>query len=165
MSDPTHIDKDMNHIYLDFRVLLQATLQQANHECHDPATGKPKFPDFVEWIVFEGYRSQERQSYLYAQGRSRTGNIVTNAKVPGWHGFGLACDVVWKDRLGHLHWDGDAGLWDILGHCARANGLEWGGDWKGNLGDKGHIQIPKSVVSSYKPKARQYLKGLGLSTP
>lgn len=41
--------------------------------------------------VVEGYRSDERQQWLYAQGRTRPGSIVTNAKTAkqSAHGYTL----------------------------------------------------------------------------
>lgn len=45
--------------------------------------------------VFEGYRSMERQQFLYDQGRTQPGKIVTYAR-PGesFHQYGLAVDIV-----------------------------------------------------------------------
>ncbi|MGI6584868.1 MAG: M15 family metallopeptidase [Lutisporaceae bacterium] len=48
----------------------------------------------VEIIVTSTLRDSEYQEYLYSQGRSRPGNIVTNMRLIGPHGFGLAYDVV-----------------------------------------------------------------------
>ena len=39
-------------------------------------------------------RDDEYQATLYAQGRTRQGSIVTNVKVTGAHGLGLAYVVV-----------------------------------------------------------------------
>lgn len=48
----------------------------------------------LEPVVTEGYRSPERQDYLYAQGRTRAGEIVTKAKAgQSAHNYGLACDI------------------------------------------------------------------------
>jgi len=45
--------------------------------------------------MFEGYRSPERQQWLYEQGRSRDGKIVTYAKPwESFHQYGLAVDIV-----------------------------------------------------------------------
>lgn len=44
---------------------------------------------------FETYRSHYRQSWLYEQGRSRDGNIVTRARAGrSWHQYGIAADLV-----------------------------------------------------------------------
>lgn len=42
--------------------------------------------------LFEGYRSEARQRWLYAQGRTRPGPIVTYLKTPLRHGAGCAAD-------------------------------------------------------------------------
>lgn len=45
-------------------------------------------------MVTEGYRSGARQDQLYAQGRTRPGEIVTNAKAgQSAHNYGLAVDI------------------------------------------------------------------------
>jgi peptidoglycan L-alanyl-D-glutamate endopeptidase CwlK len=45
--------------------------------------------------MFEGYRSPSRQQWLYEQGRSRDGKIVTYAKPwESFHQYGLAVDIV-----------------------------------------------------------------------
>lgn len=45
--------------------------------------------------VFEGYRSPERQQWLYDQGRTRDGRIITYAKpYESFHQYGLAVDIV-----------------------------------------------------------------------
>jgi D-alanyl-D-alanine dipeptidase len=76
---------------------LVVRLTAALDECH--ANGYP-----VQ--IFEGYRSQERQQWLYEQGRNRPGPIITYAK-PGqsFHNVGLAVDVVLKIN-GKWTWEG-----------------------------------------------------------
>lgn len=45
-------------------------------------------------FIFEGYRSPQRSSYLYEQGRTREGKIVTNAKAwQSFHNYSVACDL------------------------------------------------------------------------
>jgi peptidoglycan L-alanyl-D-glutamate endopeptidase CwlK len=76
---------------------------------------------------FEGFRTPERQDWLYQQGRSRPGAIVTKARAwESYHQYGLAVDMV-------LHIDG-AWSWDVAGSrlaqwnrmisLAQAQGLE-----------------------------------------
>jgi len=69
-------------------------------------------------MVFETYRSQARQSLLFAQGATKLKNV-------GVHHYGLACDIV-KSINGQPSWKGD---FSILGQMAHAHGLIWGGDW------------------------------------
>jgi peptidoglycan L-alanyl-D-glutamate endopeptidase CwlK len=82
-------------------------------------------------------RDAEYQAYLYAQGRTRTGSIVTNMKEIGPHGFGLAYDVVPVVK-GNAAWN-DNKLWTIIGDEGKKLGLTWGGDWK-SISDKPHFE-------------------------
>jgi D-alanyl-D-alanine carboxypeptidase len=85
-------------------------------------------------MVYETYRSQERQTQLYNQG-------VTQLKTVGVHHFGLACDIV-KNVGGQPNWDSD---FSFLGVLAKKYDLIWGGDW-GHPGvqpgfvDNDHVQ-------------------------
>jgi peptidoglycan L-alanyl-D-glutamate endopeptidase CwlK len=58
------------------------------------------------FAIFEGYRSPERQAYLYDQGRDRPGRIVTRAKA--WesaHQAGVAIDLAYRHDGGKWSWD------------------------------------------------------------
>lgn len=45
--------------------------------------------------IYEGFRTNVRQAELYAQGRTKPGNIVTNAQAgQSFHNYGLAIDWV-----------------------------------------------------------------------
>jgi len=112
----------------------------------------------------EGYRSTARQKELYAQGRTKSGSIVTNAdgvKNQSKHQSGLAMDL-WIKKGGTITWTAPPGFWDYYGHCCRAKGLEWGGDWKGNLVDQPHCQWPAVEIATYKA-ARKWLTEQGLA--
>jgi D-alanyl-D-alanine carboxypeptidase len=76
-------------------------------------------------MVFETYRSQDRQEQLYDQG-------VTQLQTVGVHHYGLACDIV-KVVNGEPNWDGD---FSFLGEYAKKHGLIGGGDW--GVPDKPH---------------------------
>jgi hypothetical protein len=86
-------------------------------------------------------RSAEKQAELYAQGRGKPGNIVTEldgVNKKSKHQTGEAADVIFVDRSGKAVKPSKK-LWDILGDIAKSKGLEWGGDWK-SLYDPGHVQ-------------------------
>jgi len=72
----------------------------------------------VALMVFETYRSQERQQLLFSQGASQLRTV-------GVHHFGLACDIV-KSVNGQPSWNGDFSFFAAL---AKGRGLIWGGDW------------------------------------
>lgn len=64
---------------------------------------------YMPVAIFEGYRSPDRQDWLWEQGRSRPGKIITGAKAwQSWHQYGLAADVVAKPK-GKWTWDVDYG--------------------------------------------------------
>jgi hypothetical protein len=88
----------------------------------------------VALMIFETYRSEERQLALFNQG-------ATKLRTVGVHHYGLACDLV-KSINGEPSWKGS---FDFLGELAHENELIWGGDW-GNPGvahsfiDADHVQ-------------------------
>ena len=105
------------------------------------------------WLVRNGIgilvtsteRDYESQDALYAQGRTKPGKIVTNARGGySWHNFKCAFDVV-PTRNGVPVWgtkgDGidldpsddhkdDLEVWQRVAEHGKAAGLEWAGDWK-----------------------------------
>jgi len=90
-------------------------------------------------------RDAEYQAYLYAQGRTRAGSIVTNMQHIGPHGFGLAYDVV-PVVNGNAVW-GDNKLWAVAGEEGKKLGLTWGGDWK-SIVDKPHFEYTGSLTAA-----------------
>lgn len=77
-------------------------------------------------------RDNEYQNALYAQGRTKPGPKVTNAKGgQSLHNYGVAFDIV-PVRDGKAVWGttgADGRLWQQIGALGRSVGLEWGGDW------------------------------------
>lgn len=80
----------------------------------------------IPFRIFEAFRYPERQAELYAQGRTRPGNIVTYAKPwSSFHQYGLAVDFVlyinggwsWNDRGTKLKW------WNKMHQFGAAEGL------------------------------------------
>ena len=62
-------------------------------------------------MVTSGYRSFAEQNALYAQGRTKPGNIVTNAKGgQSLHNYGLAVDVVPLGANGQPNWNAPKAL-------------------------------------------------------
>lgn len=72
----------LNLLYPPFLFRLMRGLKAANED------GIPLQP-------FETLRTPERQSYLYAKGRTTEGSIVTRARAGrSWHQYGIAADLV-----------------------------------------------------------------------
>ena len=97
----------------------------------------------IDLLVTSTYRDNESQAALFAQGRTKPGMIVTNAR-PGqsWHNWRCAFDVV-PIRNGKPVWnttgpDGD--LWRKVGELGESVGLEWAGRWTGKLREFAHFQ-------------------------
>lgn len=89
-------------------------------------------------LITNTVRDKEYQEYLYAQGRTRPGSIVTNGKTPTFHNStaGLAFDFCENVR-GHEY--DDAAFFRKAADIAKEMGFSWGGDWK-NFPDSPHIQ-------------------------
>lgn len=98
-------------------------------------------------------RSLAEQNALYAQGRTKPGSIVTNAKGgQSWHNWGMAVDIALvldtnKDgKFDTASWD-DKGDYDADKHSDwmeivaifKKHGWVWGGDFK-SIVDKPHFQ-------------------------
>jgi peptidoglycan L-alanyl-D-glutamate endopeptidase CwlK len=77
--------------------------------------------------IFEAFRSPQRQAYLYAQGRTRPGSIVTRAKPwASYHQYGLAVDLVLRLN-GQWSWTTSGQYragWDRMHELGRSAGLE-----------------------------------------
>ena len=89
-------------------------------------------------LITSTVRDREYQEYLYAQGRTRPGSIVTNAKIPTFHAdtAGLAFDFC-KNVKGHEY--DDTAFFKKAAAIAKEMGFSWGGDWKSFV-DRPHIQ-------------------------
>lgn len=88
--------------------------------------------------ISETYRSIERQDYLYSQGRTRPGNVVTNAKgssMSSYHQWRLAFDF-FQNIKGKEY---DPAFMQKVGKIGQSLGLEWGGSWTG-FKDTPHFQ-------------------------
>lgn len=100
--------------------------------------------DFVEYMADEGldvritstYRTRAEQAALWAQGRTKPGPIVTNAK-PGQskHELGRAFDFTFRE-LGYTAPDE---WWDFAGEVGESVGLVWGGRWRHP--DRPHFEL------------------------
>lgn len=91
-------------------------------------------------------RTKQEQNELYALGRTKKGDIVTNAKGgDSFHNYGLAIDIClilddkeasWDDKT-DFDKDGIAD-WSEVVAVFKQYGWEWGGDW--HFKDKPHFQ-------------------------
>lgn len=88
--------------------------------------------------IAQGLRTIDEQNALYAQGRTKPGPRVTNAKGgQSYHNYGLAIDIVPLINNGTaLDWNYD---YKKFLPYAEAYGLSWGGYFK-TIVDKPHFE-------------------------
>lgn len=102
----------------------------------------------VEFIFTQTLRDVEYQNELYAQGRTKPGKIVSNARGGySMHNFGLAFDVVPVDGSKQPVWDAKSPLWARIGQIGQSLGLEWGGAWK-SFKDLPHFQYVEGLTTA-----------------
>lgn len=86
-------------------------------------------------LITETYRSQERQNYLYEQGRSRSGKIVTwtkKSRHTGRRAWDICQNIKGKEYS-------DSGFFKACGDVAEELGITWGGTWP--TPDTPHFEI------------------------
>jgi len=98
--------------------------------------------------VVQGLRTFAEQDALFAQGRTRKGKRVTNARGgQSNHNYGLAVDFCIFEK-GKPNWNAPQPKWKQIGVAAESLGLEWGGRWK--FVDMPHVQLSGlSVAQCY----------------
>lgn len=87
-------------------------------------------------LITQTVRDDEYQAYLYAQGRTRPGSIVTNSKRTTFHGAGLAFDIAKNVKGGEYS---DNAFFLRCGEIGKRVGFSWGGDWS-DFPDLPHFQ-------------------------
>lgn len=111
------------------------------------------FPMTVAVRIVQGLRTFAEQDAIYAQGRTKQGPVVTNARGGmSFHNYGVAIDfVLLYDKDGNgifeaLSWDTNYDFdkdgqpdWQKVVGAFKAKGWDWGGDWH-SLKDNPHLQ-------------------------
>ena len=95
--------------------------------------------------VISGLRTYAQQNELYAQGRSKPGRVVTNARG-GYsnHNFGIAFDIGVFEGSKYLD---ESPKYKAVGALGVELGLEWGGNWK-TIQDEPHFQLRPTWAGS-----------------
>ena len=84
MAAETRRSEDLTFLHPAIRDHVKQVIRELNDEGHP-------------FQVFEAYRTPQRQAFLYAQGRTQPGDIVTKAQPwTSYHQYGLAVDIVLK---------------------------------------------------------------------
>ncbi len=90
-------------------------------------------------LITETYRSQDRQYYLYAQGRTRTGAKVTwthNSRHTSRRAWDICQNIKGKEYS-------DISFFAKAGQIAASLGITWGGTWTSSP-DRPHFEISNS---------------------
>lgn len=107
-------------------------------------------------LITQGMRTIAEQNALYAQGRTRKGAIVTNARGgSSYHNYGLAIDFALllpdgKSVSWDMKRDGDGDKvadWQEVAQEAKKLGFEWGGDWS-SFKDYSHLQMTFGLTTA-----------------
>lgn len=110
------VDRDLTKLAPQFKIKIELLICRLEDMGHDP-------------IVFEGWRSDERVTFLHGFGRLYDDGrgVVTNARTGAktWHRYGLAVDIISKS----LGWDAYDKFWEDLRREATKLGLVSGNDW------------------------------------
>ncbi|GED63992.1 M15 family metallopeptidase [Lysinibacillus fusiformis] len=101
----------------------------------------------VDIFITETYRSQARQNYLYEQGRTRPGQVVTWTRNSN-HTSRRAWDIAVAPPR-NLY---DISTLSKVGAIAKKLGIEWGGYWEAGKYDAPHFEIPTTwkIPAGYK---------------
>jgi peptidoglycan LD-endopeptidase CwlK len=96
-------------------------------------------------LITATFRDNDYQNSLYAQGRTKPGSIVTNAKGgQSMHNYRLAFDVCKNIRGEEFS---DIKFFETAGRVWTEMGGEWGGSWVG-FSDRPHMQFTNGVKDS-----------------
>ncbi len=121
-------DRDLSKLDPEFRRRLERVVERMESEHGHSIT------------IVEGHRPQARQNYLYEQGRTRPGNVVTWTRNSN-HTQGRAVDVLidgsYSNRVGY----------ERLARIAAEEGLN-------TLGpkDPGHVELPRGASGAPRPQ-------------
>ncbi len=114
----------------------------------------------VDLKIISGNRTWEQQDALYAQGRSKPGPIVTNAKGgQSMHNFGIAIDLgAFKgDKyLDDTNPKTASKIYTALAQDIAEYKMEWGGNWT-SIQDEPHFQLYTGLtLAELRAKYKRY---------
>jgi len=99
----------------------------------------------VDVLIYSTYRDAASQDALFAQGRTKPGKIVTNARAgQSFHNWRVAFDFV-PIVAGKARWD-DKEAYAKCGNIAESIGLQWAGRWTGKLRETAHCQFTNGLT-------------------
>ena len=124
---------------------LQEKVKELKTKCHKAG---------LKIGISECLRTVAEQEDRYAQGRTKPGKKITNARgttYSSMHQWGVAFDFYRDDGKGAYNTSGR--FFEKVGEIGKSIGLEWGGDWK-SFPDRPHFQLPDWGSTTTKLKQR-----------
>lgn len=120
---------------------VRPQVTQIINEANQQLTGR------AQVRISQGLRTIQEQDGLYAQGRTKPGKIVTNAKGgSSYHNYGLAVDIVLIIDGKEASWDTEKDFdndgksdWMEVVTVFKKYGWDWGGNFK-SIVDKPHFE-------------------------
>jgi hypothetical protein len=123
--------KRIDTLELDFRELVESLI-----EATEKATNR-------KWAISDARRTLAEQSDIYAQGRTKPGKVVSNAK-PGQsaHNFGYAVDLWPLKANGDFDWNAPDSIFKTMADIAESLGLTAGYNFR-SIHDAPHVESSK----------------------
>ena len=123
------MDKPSENRIKNLHPLVRKEVTQIVKECDEALTGRAKVR------ITQGLRTFKEQDELYAQGRTKAGKKVTNAKAgQSIHNYGLAVDIC-------LIIDGKTASWDTA--------KDWDNDGVADINDDYPIDATKASANAF----------------
>lgn len=138
----------------DLHPFLQIKIRELQELCNKKG---------LKIAIGECRRTVKEQDALYAMGRTKEGNIVTNARGSSYssmHQWGIAFDFYRNDGKGA--YNNTDKFFDRVGTIGQSIGLEWGGNWR-SIKDNPHFQLPiygsdSSIIKSIYASPIEFIK-------
>lgn len=98
----------------------------------------------IDVLTYCTYRDAKEQNELYAQGRTKGGEVVTNARGgDSFHQYRCAWDCV-PMKNGKPQWN-DRAAYKRMAELAKSHGIEWAGDWV-SFKETAHFQFTNGLT-------------------
>jgi peptidoglycan L-alanyl-D-glutamate endopeptidase CwlK len=125
-------------------------------------TDSNRLPEGVTVRIISGNRTWAEQDALFAQGRTKPGNVVTNARGgQSNHNFGIAWDI---GIFINGKYQPSSPWYDVVGEIGEGIGLEWGGRWT-SIQDKPHYQVRTGLTTAAMRAIMRAGKAITVSEP
>ena len=128
--------------------LSQSRLSTCHGDLQRLMTAALQHPDCPsDMTIVYGHRSNAEQAELYAQGRTKPGKVVTNARPGQSRHNRRPSDAVhvipYVNGSGSWSWDHINPMADHIKRVAAELGIKvtWGGDWR--MKDGAHWELPR----------------------